>query len=349
MRNARLILGSAMLGLGFFFLIPNSQFLISARASSVVEVLRPTGALPVRLVEDIESPRAFVETSTGEALVLDASAQAVYAIDAARTRVRRIISVGVEAGHIIRPNGVSMGPDDLLAIADSPGTYSRLQNFDSTGRLIGWFYLAEQPGARVALGGLSLQGPGAVASTGRTFLFNAPRTGSLINEFDARGDAVRAIGMLRSTGQEADPAVHVALNRGLPLVDPTGGFYFVFETGVPIFRKYDAQGVLRFERHVEGVEIDAALAQIPTRWMSRPDDGGSHPFAPGLVQTAAVDPQGRLWIALSTGYTYVYDERGDKTRTIQFQSKGLISPVSLFFARGHRLLVTPGCYEFPTD
>ena len=286
-----------------------------------------------------------METSTGEAIVLDAAAQTVYAVDAGRSRIRRIIDVGVEAGHIIRPNGFALGPNDLLAIADSPGSYSRLQNFDATGRLIGWFYLLERPGARMALGGLALQGPGPIASTGRTFLFNAPKTGSLINEFDARGDAVRSVGTLRPTGHESDPALHVALNSGLPLVDPTGGYYFVFEAGVPMFRKYDAEGALRFERHIEGVEIDAAIARLPTLWPARPQDG-SHPFAPGLVQTAAVDPLGRLWISLSAGYTYVYDERGDKSRTIQFRTPGPVSPVSLFFARGSRLLVTPGCYEF---
>jgi hypothetical protein len=342
MQNSQIILNSAFLVLNFVVLFP------PIRAAAVVDVLRPIGALPLRLVEDIQSPRAFVETSAGEAIVLDAAAQTVYAVNAGRTRARRIIDVGVEAGHIIRPNGFSLGPNDLLAIADSPGTYSRLQNFDSTGRLIGWFYLSEQPGPRLALGGLALQGPGPIASTGQTFLFNAPRTGSLINEFDARGDAVRGVGTLRPTGHESDPALHIALNSGLPLADPTGGYYFVFDSGVPMFRKYDMQGALRFERHIEGVEIDAALALMPTRWPATPRDG-SQPFAPGLVQTAAVDRIGRLWVALTTGYTYVYDQRGDKLRTIQFQASSLVSPISLFFARGNRVLVTPGCYEFSTD
>ena len=342
MQNSRLVLNSVFLLLNVLALVR------PIRAAAVVEVLRPIGALPLRLIGDIQSARAFVETSTGEAIVFDARAQAVYALDAARTRSRRIIDVGVEAGHIIHPSGFALGPNDLLAIADAPGSYSRLQNFDADGRLIGWFYMAGQPGPRLALGGLALQGPGPIASTGRTFLFNAPATGSLISEFDARGDAVRGIGTLRPTGQESDPALHVALNSGLPLVDPTGGYYIVFETGVPMFRKYDAQGALRFERHIEGVEIDAALAVMPTRWPARPQDG-SRPFAPSLVQTAAVDPQGRLWISLTAGYTYVYDQRGDKSRTVQFQASSLVSPVSLFFARGRRVLVTPGCYEFSTE
>ena len=42
------------------------------------------------------------------------------------------------------------------------------------------------------------------------------------------------------------------MNAGLPLVDPTGGFYYVFIAGKPMFRKYSAKGTLVFERHIEG-------------------------------------------------------------------------------------------------
>ena len=45
-------------------------------------------------------------------------------------------------------------------------------------------------------------------------------------------------------------------------------------------------------------------------------------------------------------YTYVYDTQADKSRAIQFQAAGTISPTSLFFTSDGRLLVTPGCYEF---
>ena len=42
----------------------------------------------------------------------------------------------------------------------------------------------------------------------------------------------------------------------MPLVDPTGGFFFVFQTGEPVFQKYDAAGELVFERRIAGREID---------------------------------------------------------------------------------------------
>ena len=64
------------------------------------------------------------------------------------------------------------------------------------------------------------------------------------------------------------------------------------------------------------------------------------------VRTAAVDPDGNLWVALTVPYTYVYDPDGEKLRTVQFRGADILTPTSLFFASPSVLLVTPGCYEF---
>jgi hypothetical protein len=64
------------------------------------------------------------------------------------------------------------------------------------------------------------------------------------------------------------------------------------------------------------------------------------------VRTAAVAPDGTLWIALVGGTTYVYDRDGDKIRAVQFRGAGPLSPDGLFFGPRGRLLVTPGLYEF---
>ena len=45
-------------------------------------------------------------------------------------------------------------------------------------------------------------------------------------------------------------------------------------------------------------------------------------------------------------YTYVFDRDGDKIRTVQFRSAGIMTPSSLFFAKDHKVLVTPGLFEF---
>jgi hypothetical protein len=174
-----------------------------------------------------------------------------------------------------------------------------------------------------------------------------PETGSLFEEYSWDGRVRRAFGALRSTGQEHDHAVHVALNSGLPLVDPTGGFYFVFQGGVPLFRKYDASGRLLFERHIEGRELDPALANQPSVWPTRrAPDGSETPAVPALVTTAAVDPRGTLWVVLADGTVYVYSSDGDKIRTLRLRAAGPLTPASLSFASSSRLLVTPGCYIF---
>jgi hypothetical protein len=136
------------------------------------------------------------------------------------------------------------------------------------------------------------------------------------------------------------------LNAGLPLVDPTGGYYFVFQTGAPMFQKYDANGTLLFERHVEGPELDPTLRSFPTTWPKREASQGLLPYAPPSVSAAGVDPSGRLWISLSVPYTYVYDRTGEKTRVVQFQTRGVSSPTGLDFPAAGRALITPGCYEF---
>jgi hypothetical protein len=137
------------------------------------------------------------------------------------------------------------------------------------------------------------------------------------------------------------------MNSGLPLVDPSGGFYFVFLAGVPLFRKYDDQGRLVFERHIEGPEMDDYVRAMPTRWPTRrTEDGELLPVVPPAVRAAGVDRTGRLWIALTQPFTYVYDSAGDKVKTVQFKGASTLLPNSLFFTRDGRILVTPGCYEF---
>src|SRR5579862_9232515 len=81
--------------------------------AAAVDLLRPTGALPVDLVSRFLDPVAFVETSTGEAIVLDRKAGAVYSIDAARTTVRRLLQAGADASGLMTPGALTLGPHDL--------------------------------------------------------------------------------------------------------------------------------------------------------------------------------------------------------------------------------------------
>ena len=131
----------------------------------------------------------------------------------------------------------------------------------------------------------------------------------------------------------------------MPLVDPTGGFFFVFQTGEPVFQKYDAAGRLVFERHMQGLEIDAVPEDAADEVAAAADGEGEMPVVRPTMRTAAVDRAGNLWVALAVPYTYVYGPDGDKMRTVQFRAAGTLTPASLSFGQG-TLLVTPGLYEF---
>ena len=65
---------------------------------------------------------------------------------------------------------------------------------------------------------------------------------------------------------------------------------FVFQTGRPVFRKYDRDGALVFERHIEGREIDQFVDNLPTAWPRRNTEEGELPYVPPTIRTAAVDP-----------------------------------------------------------
>ena len=58
-----------------------------------------------------------------------------------------------------------------------------------------------------------------------------------MTEYSLTGFPVKTAGQLRPTRHENDRALHLALNAGIALPEPDGGFYFVFIAGPPAFRK----------------------------------------------------------------------------------------------------------------
>ena len=318
-----------------------------AAASTDVEILRATGGLPAHIANQFEEPIGFAEATTGDFLVLDRRAHTVYLVDREKKAARKVIEIGFEKGRVLGPGVLSLSDDDIFAVGDAPNRLERIQYFSLGGTHLGGFYLQTKSSPRLTAGVMVLSGVGSMAFTGKTFLISRPETGALMSELDNRGFVLRSVGTLRKTGFESDRDVHLAMNTGLPLPGPAGSIYFVFMAGVPMFRKYDAKGTLVFERHIEGPELDQDLQSLPTTWLRRDDgDGVRLPVITPLVRTAAVDPSGRLWVSLVNPYTYVYAPNGDKLRTIQFRGAGPLSVTSLSFAKGDRVLVTPGLYEF---
>src|SRR5436853_3776158 len=89
---------------------------IAPRAATV-DILHPVSALPALITATFQEPRAYVETSTGESLVLDAGAHTVFLIDAKRTGAKKLLTIGGEWGHILKPSAFALGSSDIFAIA----------------------------------------------------------------------------------------------------------------------------------------------------------------------------------------------------------------------------------------
>jgi hypothetical protein len=316
---------------------------VEARAP---ETLRSVGAVPAHVAGRFREPIGFQQSDSGQYFIFDRRGHAVFGLDEQQTSSWEIVQIGAEEGRIIDPTAFSVAPDGTFVVADAPNGRERVQIFRSAGMRIGGFLLPGRLAQRVVFEHTVLNGIGSLQYTGQTILMSQPETGALIAEFDLSGGVQRTIGALRRTGHEDDRQLHLALNAGIPLVDPTGGFFFVFQTGEPVFRKYDASGQLVFERHIEGREIDSAIANLPTTWPKRRTDEGELPLVLPTIRTAAVDRRGNLWISFVAPFTYVYDRDGDKARVVQFRAAGTIAPNSLFFGRNGRLLAAPGLYEF---
>jgi hypothetical protein len=323
-----------------------SLLVINAAAAPRLEILRATGGLPAHVAGSFREPLGFQRTESGQYFVFDRRAHAVFTI--AGDAAKKVVEIGAEPGRVLDPTAFDLDPSDgSFVVADAPLRQSRIQVFTAEGRRLAGFTLPARDKPRLVLDNMVLNGIGSIQYSRGRILINQPETGGLISELELYGTPLRTFGQLRPTGHEADENVHLALNSGLPLADPNGGYYFVFSAGIPMFRKYDVNGTLLFERHIEGPEVDDYLRTRPRRWPTRrTEDGDVLPVVPPAIRTAGVDREGRLWVALTSPVTYVYDATGDKVRTVQFRGAGELTPNSLFFTKDGHVLVTPGCYEF---
>jgi hypothetical protein len=314
-----------------------------------VETLASVAALPPHLAGRFEEPDGFLQLPSGEFLVADRRGHTLYLIDRQMTSARPIVRIGQEQGRILQPFGVDVDTQSgVIVVGDSPGPFDRVQVFTTAGSRVTGFALPLPTGPRLRADGIALTGVRTLHVTpGHTVLVNRPDSGSLISEYDYLGRIVASVGHLRATGHEDDRALHLALNAGLPLPIPSGGYYFVFQGGEPRFLRFDRAGTLQYERVVQGPELDAWLRAQPTTWRrSAGERTGTVPLVSPVVRTAAVSPDGQLWIGLAVPYTYVYDANGEKARTVQFRGAGVLQPTSMAFASDGRLLATPGGYVF---
>jgi hypothetical protein len=312
-----------------------------------VQVLTATSGIPAHIAGAFQEPIGFQQARTGRYYVFDRRAHAVFGVDPGAESPRKLIQIGFEEGRLLQPTAFDLEPESSFVVADAPNNRERVQLFDANGIRITGFTLPGRNAVRVTLGNLVINGVGSLQYTGRSVLINQPETGSLVTEYGMSGTPVRTFGTLRPTGHESDRDLHLAFNVGLPIMNPRGGFYFVFVTGIPLFRAYDREGRFLFERHIEGPEVDALIAALPARWPRRQTPEGDLPLVTPNVRAAAGDRDGNLWISLMPPFTYIYDRHGDKKRTVQFSgATGIVAPVSLSFSPAGHLLIAPGLFEF---
>jgi hypothetical protein len=311
-----------------------------------IETLTPVAALPAHIAGSFEQLTSCRQAASGDYFIFDRRAHAVFVVPRGLDKARKLITIGAEPGRVLDPSAFDLAADDTFIVADAPGGQPRVQVFLASGSTVSAFRIAGRTLPRITSESLVLSGLAAVEYTGRSVLLSEPELGALVAEYALDGRPLRTFGDLRRTGHEQDTAVHLAMNSGLILVNPAGGYYFVFLGGVPQFRKYDAAGRLLFERHIEGPELDALVQTLPTTWARRKVDDGVIPIVMPSVQAAAADAGGNLWVATAAGVTYMYDGSGEKRRAVRFRGAGPLSPTTMSFTPAGRLLVAPGCYAF---
>ncbi|MBA2322022.1 MAG: hypothetical protein H0X44_02000 [Acidobacteria bacterium] len=289
------------------------------------------------------------QAADGTYYAFDRRAHSVHRLDAGWTTATRIVAIGQARGEILQPSAFASAAD-IFAVSDAPFALDRIQIFYKDGTALGAFQPRERSLPRVTFGSAVMNGAGSLELTRNSVFLSEPDSGSLVSEYGIDGTLTRRFGHLRATGHERDADVHIGLNTGIPLPAADGSTWFVFQAGVPLLRKYDRNGQLQFERHIEGTELDPIVMTLPSSWPRRRGgdarDARELPLLLPNIQAAAVAPDGSLWIATTLPYVYVFNAAGEKTRVVQLEGAGLINPLSLAFSRDGRLLVTPGGYEF---
>ncbi|HUR35072.1 MAG TPA: hypothetical protein VM032_14815 [Vicinamibacterales bacterium] len=313
-----------------------------------IDTLSPVQSVPPEMAGRFRDPRGFQQSASGQYFVFDRRAHEMWGIDPRLEGPFLIVAIGAEPGRLLDPTSFAVAPDGTFVVADAPRGLARIQAFTSAGFRTAGFFVEQAARPRITIDNTVTSGIGSMQFTGTAVLLSQPEHGSLVSEYSLAGQPTRSIGRLRPTGQEADPDVHIALNSGIPLLTRSGALYYVFQAGLPAFRKYGADGALLFERQIQGRELDGVVAALPSVWPRSPLDG-ELPLVRPTIRAAAVDRADRLWVAFDAGFTYVFDADGDKVRAVQFRGAGPVSPSTMFFGPSGRLLITPGLHEYQVE
>ena len=249
----------------------------------------------VRVTRSTSSRRRAASTTSSTSAVRPSSPWTPHG----RARRRSSRSAAKRGASFSRPASTSLATgasSSLTCRAFSSGSRPSMRRAQ---RVTG-FFLPGQPAARVTIDNLMLNGAGSIQHAGNTLLISHPESGALFTEYSPGGYAQRSIGRLRATGFEDDRELHVAMNAGLPLVDPTGGFYLRLHhrpAAVPQVRRDGSAGLRAAHRRARARRLpgDAAdaLAATPRRGQDVPFVTPSFAPPPSARTRRAVDLAGR--------------------------------------------------------
>ena len=323
--------------------------LIASIAAGITpDVLTPARTVPPEVAGRFRDPRGFQQAAAGHYLVFDRRAHRVYGVDDRFESAWEVVQIGAEPGRILDPTAFAVAPDGSFVVADAPARRARIQVFSPVGFRTAGFYIDQAARPRLVIDNTVMSGIGSLQYTGGSILISQPEVGALVSEYSVSGQPQRSFGELRRTGHEGDADVHIALNSGIPVIVPSGGIYFVFQAGIPVFRRYDAEGHLLYERLIQGAEVDEVVPRLPSTWPRNPLDG-ELPLVRPTVRSAALDRMGRLWVSFDAGFTYVFDADGDKVRVVRLRGAGAVTPTTMFFGTRGQLMVTPGLHEYEVE
>ena len=189
-----------------------------------------------------------------------------------------------------------------------------------------------------------VSGIASIQFTGSSILISQPENGALVTEYAASGREGRSFGELRATGHEADRDLHLALNSGIPLVDPSAGSSSCSTPAFRCFANTTAMAACVFERRMQGAETDRIIERLPAQWPRR--DGELRGRALDRARRGRRSPRQPVGLASSIPTRTSSIRRATRFGRCSSAASTSIAPTGLFFTANDRLLVTPGLFEF---
>lgn len=255
---------------------------------------------------------------------------------------KEIAGIGSAPGRLFRPGYLDVASDGIIYVQD--GGNERIQSFDLEGRYLGGFATTPFMGFAAGAGG-------------EVFL-GQPEKGRLVTVYSRDGKVLRSFGSLKkfsevygSGSADDDEKWRNAINRVKISVEPDGSVLVSFMMA-PLIQKYTREGVLVFERRLEGPEVDrltqSALTTEGGGNLTMSMDG----FPEHVMALEAVSlPGDEIDVALTDGSVYVADAEGRKVDVLHPHASNRFTPEMVGLSPAGEMVVVGltarDCYALP--